>query len=144
MDYTPAPNIETTLTGLSLYDLRIDKGINDDQVHLHTWCSQQRERQFDLYHDQDCCECVRLHDVQGRVDLLMRSPLVEVKETIIEWRDGGEQPVAWPADIPRPSESGTVTLFTLTATNGVVVTIRWLGTSNGYYSESVSFVETTK
>src|SRR2546428_443005 len=133
MDYTPAPNIETTLKDHILHDLRIDKGIQDDRVHISTH-DGNRVRSFDLYHSQDCCESVRLYDVQGDPASLLIQKLAEVKETIIEWNDGTEKPVAWPTDIPRPSESGTVTLFEFTGSNGAVVTLRWLGQSNGYYS----------
>jgi hypothetical protein len=144
MDYTPAPNIETTLKGHTLHDLRIDKGVQDDRVHLSTH-DGKRFRSFDLYHSQDCCESVRLFDVQGDPTTLQLTTL-EVKETIVGWNDGTDKPSSWPSDIPPPSESGTVTLFEIKGTRGsreVVVTLRWLGQSNGYYSESVSFVETT-
>ncbi len=134
MDYTPAPNIETTLPGLTLAAIKV----GDESVEMTT----REGRSFQLYHDQDCCESVVVHDTQGDPQALVGSPLTEVKERAVEWSDGGERPEGWPADIDRPSESGTVTTFTLTTAQGSVV-IRWVGESNGYYSESVSFVETT-
>lgn len=128
MQYDPAPNIETTLRGLVL--AACDVGI--DTVTLSTVDG----RTFSLYHSQDCCESVSIHDTKGEVDDLLGLPLANVQEHITS-----EQ---WPDDAPTSEyyESWTWTTFTFTTSKGTVV-IRWLGQSNGYYSESVSFVETT-
>ncbi len=124
MDYTPAPNIETTLPGLTLTE------VNEDVSAFAAG-----ERSFSLYHEQDCCESVKVHDVKGNVADLIGSPLLDVGEDISS---------EWPKDVPEPSyvDSCTWTTFTFTTAKGTVV-VRWLGESNGYYSESVSFVETT-
>lgn len=126
MHYSPAPNIETTLLGLTL--TVVDQ--SDGEVILTT-----ADRSFHLHHDQDCCESVTVHDVKGDLADLIGTPLLSVKETIS--RD-------WPEDVPSREycESYTWTTFTFTTAKGSV-TIRWLGESNGYYSESVSFIETT-
>ncbi len=125
MDYTPAPNIETTLPGLTLTE------VNDD---LSAFSAGGRS--FTLDHNQDCCESVGVHDVKGNVSDLLNTPLLSVKEDILD---------GWPEDVVEPSytESYTWTVFTFTTAKGSV-TVRWLGTSNGYYSESVSFAETTR
>ena len=80
----------------------------------------------------------------GSIQTVLGVPLASVKEEIVEWRDGAPRPAAWPQDVPKPDESGTVTIFTFTTSYGGSLVIRWLGESNGYYSESVSFVETTR
>lgn len=93
------------------------------------------DRSFQMYHERDCCESVSVHDVVGDLAHLVDTPILDIKEDI-----GAE----WPKDVPAPDylDSYTWTIFTVTTAKGVVV-IRWLGESNGYYSESVSFIETT-
>ena len=77
---------------------------------------------FKFYHEQDCCEDVRIEDIVGDLNDLVGVPILEAREDI---RDGG-------ADY----ESATWTFYNFRTIKGSV-TIRWLGTSNGYYSESV-------
>lgn len=77
-----------------------------------------------FWHDQDCCESVDVEDVCGDVNDLIGSPIVIAREVIEE---GSE-------------DYGTSTsTFYEFATNKGSVTVRWYGTSNGYYSESVSY-----
>lgn len=84
---------------------------------------------YKLYHDQDCCESVRVEDVIGEWDDLIGSPLTMAEEISS-------------LDEPPPQEyveSYTWTFYKLATVKGYV-TIRWLGESNGYYSESVDFM----
>ncbi len=87
---------------------------------------------FKLYHDQDCCESVGVEDVIGNLDDLVGSPITMADEAASAER---------PSDLP-PAEfeedSQTWTFYKLATVKGYV-TIRFLGTSNGYYSESVDF-----
>lgn len=80
---------------------------------------------YRLYHCQDCCEYVRVEDVVGDLDDL-RGKVLMATETSNEAHD--------------VSESGTWTFYNI-GTNKGCVTIRFLGESNGYYSESVDFVK---
>ena len=84
-------------------------------------------RSFKLYHEQDCCETVTIEEVVGELDDLLNSPLVLAEEVSDEgWdADAGGDHVTW-------------TFYKLATIKGAV-TIRWYGTSNGYYSESVDF-----
>jgi hypothetical protein len=91
-----------------------------------------RGETYKLYHDQDCCESVTVKDIVGDLNDLIGSPLLMAEEVSSE----GEPP---PADGYEP-ESYTWTFYKLATAKGYV-TIRWYGTSNGYYSESVSFVK---
>jgi len=87
---------------------------------------------FQMYHVQDCCESVDLNDVEGDVSDLIGSPVVVAEEVNSD-------------DVPPPDndyvESYTWTFYRLATAKGFVV-LRWLGASNGYYSEGVDFEQT--
>jgi len=80
-----------------------------------------------MYHDQQCCENVYLEDVCGDWADVVGRPIMMAEEV---------------RDADRPSlgdpDSYTWTFYKL-GTNRGSVTLRWYGTSNGYYSESASF-----
>ncbi len=94
-------------------------------------------RRFKLYHEQDCCESVRVESIQGDLSTLV-GLVISVKEEVSSDK---------PADVPKPEYEGpdseTWTTVTMTTEKGTVV-IRWLGSSNGYYSENVNFTEVAK
>lgn len=82
---------------------------------------------YRMEHRTDCCESVSICEVIGDPDDLIGKPLVLAR-------------VATRTAEPHEChESGTWTFYTL-ATNAGTVDIRWLGESNGYYSETVDFV----
>jgi len=84
---------------------------------------------FRMYHDQDCCETVRVEEIIGDLDDLIGNPILTAEKRT---SDASGDPDVW--------ESGAWTFYELATIKGSV-TIRWLGISNGYYSESVEFVE---
>jgi hypothetical protein len=88
--------------------------------------------EYTMYHDQDCCESVSISDVEGDVSDLVGS-IVVVAESVDS------------SDFPSPAgeyvESYTWTFYRIATAKGFIV-IRWLGESNGYYSESVDFAKT--
>lgn len=84
-----------------------------------------------LYHSQDCCESVSINDIIGNLNDLVGSPLLMAEEVRSE-----EQPDG--IEKPEYQDSFTWTFYKLATIKGYV-TIRWLGESNGYYSESVDF-----
>lgn len=85
---------------------------------------------FTFYHQQDCCESVSIEDVCGDMDDLVGSPILTAEEVSN-------------MDTPKVSEyceSYTWTFYRFATAKGSV-TVRWLGTSNGYYGEGVSYEE---
>jgi hypothetical protein len=93
---------------------------------------------FRMYHMQNCCESVNIEDICGDLSDLVDSPILHAVESTSSDMD------KWPegADKPDWLESFTWTFYRLATIKGSVV-IRWYGSSNGYYSESVELVEET-
>jgi hypothetical protein len=85
-------------------------------------------REWRMYHPQGCCESVHIESIAGDLADLVGSPLTMSEEA--------ESPV--PADHQVDPESETWTFYRFATVRGYV-NVRWYGTSNGYYSESVSF-----
>jgi hypothetical protein len=91
-----------------------------------------------LYHEQNCCESVTVEDVCGDVSDLIGSPILYAE--VVTSNTAGEMlkvgtPVD-PDDEGYEHESFTWTFYKIGTIKGGV-TIRWYGTSNGYYSEAV-------
>ena len=87
-------------------------------------------RVFRMFHYQDCCEDVRVEDVVGDAEDLLNSPILRAEARSQD------------ASSPEDYESATWTFYEL-VTNRGSVTLRWLGESNGCYSEEVDFKEDT-
>lgn len=113
------------MVGVTMADVRGDEG---DEELLFVADDGRRWR---FYHSQGCCEHVQLEEVVGDLDDLIGAPLLQAEEVS---SDGA----------PEPLEGGsyTWTFYTFRTIKGSV-TVRWLGTSNGYYSEGVDFEEVT-
>jgi len=89
--------------------------------------------EYILFHDQDCCEYVRVEDITGDLDDLVGAPIVQAEKVV----NGDKKGETGPA--PKyQGDSFTWTFYKLGTSKGRV-TIRWYGSSNGYYGESVSF-----
>ena len=87
---------------------------------------------FMFAHSQDCCESVDINDIVGDLQDLCGSPMLLAEEV------QGETPVDFEEEY---HESVTWTFYKFATRKGYV-DVRWLGESNGYYSESVDlFVE---
>ncbi len=90
--------------------------------------------EYKLYHMQDCCESVTIDDVVGDLQDLVGSEILKAEERVNEGRPEGIEPNNY--NFADDSETWTFYHF---ATMKGRIDIRWFGTSNGYYSESVDF-----
>jgi hypothetical protein len=80
-----------------------------------------------FFHSQDCCESVSINDIVGDLSDLVGEPLLVAEEV------SGESPVGFEDEY---HESVTWTFYKFATRKGYV-DVRWLGESNGYYSENV-------
>lgn len=76
---------------------------------------------YKLIHIQECCENVFIEDICGNLKDLINEPILMAEEYF------------------STTKEATYTFYKFATRKGYV-TVRWYGTSNGYYSESVSFV----
>lgn len=85
---------------------------------------------FTLYHESDCCEHVYLQDIVGEVSDLIGNEILKAEESTSD-----ENPLCC------GEESFTWTFYKFATIKGYV-DLRWYGSSNGYYSESVDVLVT--
>lgn len=104
--------------------IKIDKNIDEDEL-IFT-CSDGNR--YIMHHEQDCCESVTIDDVVGDLADLLNTPI-----TLAECVEDDNQDKKGTYD-----DSFTWTFYKLATIKGYV-NIKWYGTSNGYYSESVDF-----
>ena len=108
--------------------VQVSGSVGDGEM---TFVTAQGER-FMFAHSQDCCERVDINDIVGDLQDLVGEPLLVAEEvqgvTPVDFDEGDHESVTW--------------TFYKFATRKGYVDVRWLGESNGYYSEGVDlFVE---
>jgi hypothetical protein len=101
----------------------------DNEIHFHLTDTHY----VSMHHDQDCCECVYIEDIVGDLDDLIGTTLLLVEEVNNYEPD---DVVRIPEDHESWDDSETWTYYRFSTEKGDV-SIRWYGSSNGYYSESV-------
>lgn len=114
------------LEGLTFTAVKKQQNYNKDYLLF----IETNGRAFIQFHEDECCESVNIEDINGSLTDLENSPILLAEEVF-----SNEEPA--PEEDP---EHYTWTFYKLSTVKGSV-TIRWYGTSNGYYSETVSFFE---
>ena len=112
----------SVLKGCVLTDIQTNKC---DEIVFIT----QNGKKYRMYHPQDCCECVQIEDVCGDLNDILGSEIL-IAECVTNEGQENCSSITW-------------TFYKIMTINAVV-TIRWKGESNGYYSESVDFVDITE
>ena len=96
--------------------------VDSEEVFINT----SDNTRYVLLHTQDCCEYVRLADATGDVEDIIGYPLTMAEE-VSQQEDSNWGTQTW-------------TFYKFATIKGYV-TLRWLGESNGYYSEKVDLME---
>lgn len=109
------------LVGKTLSDVKV----GETEILFETTDGER----FKMYHEQDCCEGVSVEDIVGDVKSLIGNPILVAEE-----RTNHNDPKK---DGDYADDSCTWTFYEIATVKGAV-TIRWYGSSNGHYSESVS------
>ncbi len=113
------------------------KAINGDRVEEIIFVCQDGTK-YKMYHRQNCCERVSVDDIVGDLDDLIGKKILIAEETTNIQENPDD------IEVPKYQDSFTWTFYHITSEKGDDVTIRWYGESNGYYSESVDFIELTE
>ena len=123
-----------TIIGKKIVDIKgLEK--SSDEVRIFT----EDGNEYLFYHEDDCCESVDLNDFEGDIDKLIGSVILSA-EVVTNDSDEDENKDEKPSEY---SESWTWTFYKIETDKGGLW-MRWLGESNGYYSESVNFVWVNK
>ncbi len=117
-------NCFADLKGKTLVSLVKRDGDDGEEILITT----DRGEQYRLYHQQDCCESVYVESIDGDIEDVLNSPIVVAEENSNHETVENEY----------QNDSITWTFYKLDTIKGGI-TIRWVGSSNGYYSESVYF-----
>lgn len=135
---------------------KIDGDVGDGTMQFHTNDGEV----YQMHYYEDCCATCTVEEIHGDLSDLIGSPILQAEEVISEEpnddikvsrRDEYEEKKReWEKDghkfyydsyedfCDSRYESETWTFYKLATIKGSV-TIRWYGSSNGYYSESVTF-----
>lgn len=101
--------------------------ISQDEIEINLSCGKS----FKLYHRQDCCENVYIEDVNGDPQDLVGVELLLAQERSSDAQEDLEKDKGY-------CDSATWTFYTFRTQKGCL-DVRFLGESNGYYSEGVDF-----
>jgi len=106
-----------------LINKTFNKVENNDDIELIF----SGDNSYMFYHNQNCCEYVRIEEIHGDLKDLENTPTIKAEQVKIEKGEHGY-------------DHYTATFYKFSTIKGSV-TVRWLGESNGYYSEEVDFKE---
>lgn len=116
------------LKGKTLIEIIGDKGSEE----LIFKCDDGTE--YKMWYEKDCCANCEIEDIEGYLNDLIGAPILHAEESTNSDN---------PRETPEPyydDDSFTWTFYKASTIKGSV-TIRWYGSSNGYYSEEASFAK---
>lgn len=106
--------------------------IDTDEKNSETILTTESGKIVKIFHVQDCCETVSIEDTEGDWHKLVGKVIVEAsKDEVPQGDPPPEYPDSW---------TRTTLKFRV---DGETVISRWIGESNGYYSESVDTEDVT-
>lgn len=106
-----------------------------DRNYIRFFCDDGSAYQ-QVYH-QDCCAGCDIESIVGDLGDLIGTPVLIAEEASFpQVHPAGVRP----ASIEYEAESFTWTFYKIDTNKGGI-TVRWYGSSNGYYSESATFEE---
>ena len=114
VEYSQAINIDQ-IKGMTITAVVYKE--SDESLHIHL-----NTHVLEMIHHQDCCESVYLADVVGSFEDLIGYPRLEVSESIVNTNS--------------EDYSSTASYYNF-KTVKASVQLRWVGESNGYYSETL-------
>jgi hypothetical protein len=122
-----------TLEGLTLVSVEVFDA--DDEGGDRIIFTATDGQSYIMHHDQDCCERVWIESIAGDIQDLVGATIAMARES--SNTDSG-------IDNDKCCDDSCTWTFYNLATSKGYVDIRWYGSSNGYYSESVQFEKMTK
>lgn len=102
---------------------------------------------YKMYHSQNCCESVSIEDILGDLDDLIGTPILVAEEnssnepTVEQIYEKEKEKLEQGDDYDDYDGYSFTWTFYKFATIKGYVDIRWYGSSNGYYSETVDFIQ---
>lgn len=124
-DYDLEPSCEIdVLIGKTLVSI---ENINNQALIFKT----TDDEEYHMVHEYNCCEDVTIDDICGNLKSLVGTPIIVAEKTTNKNNKIFKH---------ENDESCTWTFYKFATINGWV-DVRWYGTSNGYYSEGVSFMK---
>lgn len=131
------------LVGKVLSSVDVDKS-DEDKITFKCFDGSE----YVMFHRQDCCENVSIDDICGELNDLIGHPILLAEEVSNDAFEKAydakfhDDPDGWGGKVSDDGdcypESHTWTFYKISTIKGSV-TIRWFGSSNGYYSERVDF-----
>jgi len=121
MEYTKIDE----LIGKNIVDVYVSE--SKDELIL----TDDNQIKYKFFHMQECCESVFIEEIFGDLN--------DFIGTIVDAEECSSNTLEDQISPPDSYESNTWTFYRFSIAGKGTVVVRWLGTSNGYYSESVHF-----
>ena len=115
------------LKGKTFKHVVIEKSEGENDA-ICFYLDDEKESGYKLTHVQDCCESVWIEDITGDIEThLQNNEILDAYGSYSEYKENDREKHGY-------IESGTWSFYVIRTMNDTF-TIRFLGESNGYYSE---------